>query len=421
MLSRRLIIAGVVLASAGAAQAQTRRDRSTLAGQPPASAARSANQPGGGSDDIKWRVPEVVTRNITGNPPAATQAPRRAVTAAAPRQPVTRVTRGPGTLPNDAGQEWRDYDITPYTARVTSTNRPERAILDWVLRETGYEAWHTEPLAVLSIDRRRLRVYHTPQMHTVVQGVVDRFVNSEAESQVFGMRVITLRSPDWRAKHHRLLHPVPAQTQGIQAWLLAKEDMALMVADLRRRSDFKEHSTPHLMVNNGQSKQISANQTRNYIRDVVRRPEAWPGFEPQMAQLDEGFKLEFNPLLSLDGSVVDAVLRLEVNQIEKMIPVMIDVPTAAAPRQRQKIEVPQRISIDLHERFRWPVDQVLLISLGVGPTPVPAPPGGLNVPLLSSPSRADLLIFVESRGKIGAQPTAVQPGQRNASLYQYRY
>jgi hypothetical protein len=104
-----------------------------------------------------------------------------------------------------------------------------------------------------------------------------------------------------------------------------------------------------------------------------------------------------------------------------MIPVMIDVPTAAAPRQRQKIEVPQPISADLHERFRWPADQVLLISLGVGPTPVPAPAGGLNVPLLSSPSRADMLIFVESRGKLGAQPTALQPGQRNASLYQNRY
>jgi hypothetical protein len=421
MLSRRLFISTIVLSSVGTAQAQTGRLGSPLAAQPPAAAAPSSIQPGGGSDEIKWRAPDVVTRNTLGDPPAAAGAPPRTMNAAPPGQPVARVTRGPGTLPNDAGQEWRDYDITPYTARVTSTSRPERAILDWVLRETGYEAWHTEPLAVLSIESRRLRVYHTPQMHAVVQGVVDRFVNTEAESHVFGMRVITLRSPDWRAKHHRLLHPVPAQTQGIQAWLLAREDMALMVADLRRRSDFQEHSTPHLMVNNGQSKQISANQTRNYIRDVVLKPEAWPGFEPQMAQLDEGFNLEFSPLLSLDGNVVDAVLRLEVNQVEKMIPVMIDVPTAAAPRQRQKIEVPQPISADLHERFRWPADQVLLISLGVGPTPVPAPAGGLNVPLLSSPSRADMLIFVESRGKLGAQPTALQPGQRNASLYQNRY
>ena len=57
-----------------------------------------------------------------------------------------RVTKGPGTLPNDAGQEWREYDISPYTLRVTTTNRPEQAIVDWILRETGHEAWHGEPL-----------------------------------------------------------------------------------------------------------------------------------------------------------------------------------------------------------------------------------------------------------------------------------
>jgi hypothetical protein len=415
MLSRRVFIATALLTSAAAAQAQVRRDTATFAPDPSANTAPPEAQ---GSDNMKWRSPLSVPRGAA--PPAAGQAQLAPVPPATPRQPIAKVTRGPASLPNDAGQEWREYDITPYTARVTSTARPEQAVLDWILRETGYEAWHTEPLAVLSISKSTLRVYHTPQMHAVVQEMVDRFVNTEAESQAFGMRVITLKSPDWRAKHHRLLHPVAAQTQGIQAWLLAKEDAALMVADLRRRSDFQEHSTPHLMVNNGQAKQISANQTRNYIRDVNFKPDAWPGFEPQMAQFDEGFKLEFSPLLSLDGRVVDAVIRCEVDQVEKMVPVSIDVSTAVA-RQHQKVEVPQTISGRLHERFRWPTEQVLLISLGVSPTPVPAPQGGLNLPLISNTTRADLLIFVESRGKVGAQPTALQPAQREAGLYQNRY
>ena len=55
---------------------------------------------------------------------------------------------GPATLPNAQGQVWREYDISPYTVRVTSTNRPEQAIVDWVLRETGYEARHAEPLGI---------------------------------------------------------------------------------------------------------------------------------------------------------------------------------------------------------------------------------------------------------------------------------
>jgi len=433
------------------AQAQTAQT------QPGVAQAGGAQQTSTDADGMKWRSPGGVVRTsgtlapvsqppiqqlptaqlpagqqpiqpipgqaFTGQPgvvpqTAAPQTPAMPVRA---REPIARVSAGPGTLPNDAGQEWREYDITPYTARVSSTVKPEQAILDWILRETGYEAWHGSPLGILSVDSRRVVVYHTPPMQAVVQDIVDRFVNSEAESHVFGMRVVTLGSPDWRAKHHSVLHPVATQSQGTSAWLMAKEDFALLVADLRRRSDFREHGTPHLMVNNGQSKQVSANQTRNYVRDVILKADgSWPGYEPVMGQFDEGFKLEFNPLLSIDGTVVDAVIRCDVDQVEKMVPVMIDVPTTAAPRQRQKVEVSQGISIRLHERFRWPTDQVLLISLGVGPAPIPDASGTLSVPLLSGPPRAEMLIFVESRGKVGALPQAV-PIQREASLYQNRY
>ena len=67
-----------------------------------------------------------------------------------PRRPIARVTSGSGSLPNQHGQIWREYDISPYTARVTTTKRPEQAIVDWILRETGYEVWHREPLGILS-------------------------------------------------------------------------------------------------------------------------------------------------------------------------------------------------------------------------------------------------------------------------------
>jgi hypothetical protein len=417
MLTRRLFIGTTLLSVAGIAQAQAAGDAPTAsAGRTPADAQPIPAASGG---NAKWRTPNSVAR---ATPSAVDgQAPLRPVPSGVARQPIARVTAGPGSLPNDAGQEWRDYDITPYTTRVTSTNRPEQAILDWILRETGYEAWHTQPLAVLSIDNRRLRVYHTPEMHAIVSEMVDRFVNTEAESHSFGMRVITVRSPDWRSKSHRLLHPVATQTQGVQAWLLAKEDAALLLADLRRRMDFQEHSTPHLLINNGQSKQITAMQTRNYVREVALKSDAWPGFEPQTAQLDEGFKLEFNPLLSLDGKVVDAVVRCEVDQVEKMIPVTIDVPTAVAPKQHTKIEVPQAICSRLHERFRWPAEQVLLISLGVGPAPVPAKSLGVNMALVSGPTRTELLVFVESKGKLGSQPTAQPSGQREAAAYRNRY
>ncbi len=419
MFARRLLFCTVMACLVTVVQAQGRRDI-----QAPTPAADDATaSPAATAGAPKWR--EANDANRTGPDASAatdSQAPLRAASNGPQRQSIARVTKVAGQLVNDAASEWRDYDISPYTARVTSTNRPEQAILDWVLRETGYEAWHTQPSALYA-DHRTLHVFHTLEMHAVVSEMVDRFVNTEGESQTFGMRVISIGSPDWRAKSHRMLHPVAVQTPGVQAWLVAKEDAALLAADLRRRSDFKEHSTPHLVVNNGQSAQVAATRPRNYVRDAILKPEAWPGFEPQTGQFDEGFKLEFSPLLSVDGKVVDAIIRCEIDQVEKMISVMIPVPTAVARHQQTKIEVPQFINSRLHERFRWPTDQVLLISLGVVPTPVPVPPGTLlkNVPLISPATRADLLVFVESKGKLAGQPTALQPGQPQANTYRGRY
>lgn len=341
----------------------------------------------------------------------------------AARRPAIQVSQNLDALPNEAGQILRTYNIRPYTVRVTSTNRPEQAIVDWILRETGYEAWHSEPVALLCANPSTLTVYHTPEMHAVVADVVDRFINTEAESQAFGLRVVTVGHPDWRAKAHAVLHPVPVQTQGIQAWLVHKEDAALVLADLRKRMDFREHSSPHLLVNNGQSTTVSAIRPRTFIRDVLIRPEVWPGFQPEQTQFDEGFSLELSPLLSMDGRTVDSVIKCNIDQLERLASVILETPTAVAPRQRTKIEVPQVTHCRLHERFRWPADQVLIVGLGVVATPVPEKPNGLlaSLPMLASPPRADLLVFVESRGRVGQTPEAVRASARDARTYHGRY
>ena len=342
------------------------------------------------------------------------------------RRSVAKVSAGSGALPNDHGQLWREYDISPYTLRVTSTARPEQAIVDWILRETGYEAWHSEPLGILSASERTLRVYHTPEMQQTVADVVDRFVSSEAETQTFGLRVVTVNHPNWRARAHRLLKPISVQTPGVQAWLVEKEDAAMLMAELRRRTDFREHSSPHLMVNNGQSSPVSATRARSYVRDVASRPDVWPGFEPETAVIDEGFSLEFTPLLSIDGKVIDATIRCDIDQIEKMIPVMLDVPTVVAPRQRTRVEVPQMAHFRFHERFRWPVEQVLVVGMGMVAVPVPSDAKplvpGIPLPLTSSsPPRADLLVFVEAKADAPQSPRVTRNTPPEATTYRGRY
>ena len=362
--------------------------------------------------------------------PAPVSSSTSTSTAEPERKPVARVTNGNGTLPNDAGQVWREYDISSYTARVTTTKRPEQAIVDWVLRETGYEAWHTEPLGILSAGPRTLRVYHTPAMQATVADLVDRFINSEAATYTFSLRVVTLDNPNWRATAQRLLRPVPVQTPGANAWLLARENAAILVGELRRRSDFREHSSPYLMVNNGQSTLVSAMRGRPYVRDLILRPETAAGFDPSPGQVDEGFNFDFSPLLSADRRTVDATIKCDIDQIEKMIPVMIDVPTSASSRQRTKIEVPQITHYRFHERFRWPIDQVLLVGVGMVALPIPVDGAplvpGLSLPIGTTPARADLLIFVECKGAAapptaaGVSPAPVSP-QRQAKNYRGRY
>jgi hypothetical protein len=340
-----------------------------------------------------------------------------------------RVTKGSGTLPNDQGQVWREYDIRPYTLRVTSTNRPEQAIVDWILRETGYEAWHSEPVGLLSANRETLRVYHTPQMQAVVADIVDRFVNGQADALAFSLRIATVVNPNWRAKAMPMMVPIPVQTPGIQGWLLSKEDARLLVSELTRRTDYREFNSPQQLISNGQSIVISTMRPRTYVRGAVATQTTWPGYQPEMGTLEEGFSLEFSPLLALDLTSADAVVKLRLNQVEKMVPVKLDLPTAVAPNQRVQVDVPQLTMANLHERFHWPTDQVLLLSMGVVATPAPTKDNPLTdmvnsaLPVLKDPPRADALLFVETRSQMTPSPSPVV--ERSATLpaqsFQGRY
>jgi hypothetical protein len=336
-----------------------------------------------------------------------------------------QVTKGAATLPQDKGQVWREYDIRPYTLRVTNTARPEQAIVDWILRETGYEAWHSDPVGLLSANRETLRVYHTPEMQAIVADIVDRFVNSSASAYGFTLRVATVGNPNWRAKALTMMTPIPVQSPGIQGWLMAKENARMLVAELTRRTDYREYNSPQQIVNNGESIVISTMRQRSYIRNAVVTQAAWPGFQPEMGTIEEGFSLEFSPLLALDLASADAVVKLKLNQIEKLIPVKLDVPTTVAPNQHVQVDVPQMTSSNLHERFRWPTDKVLLLSMGVVAAPGPVKDNPITdavtdaVPMLKSPPRADALLFIESAGVTAPAPQPV--AARSASLPQQTY
>jgi hypothetical protein len=343
---------------------------------------------------------------------------------------------GSVTLSGDQGQAYHEYDLTPYTSRVLSTKRPEQAVVDWVLRETGYEEWHSDVVSFLCVHKdtagdkisAKLKVYHTREVHNVVSGVVSRFVNNVADSRAFALRVISLDEPDWRARAYRVLKPLPVQTQGVGAWMLEREQAAMLLAELAKRYDYREPPEHNAQptIENGQSHVIATVRSTSYFRDVAAQRPGVPGLQPVPDQMNEGLALEFSPLLSADGRLIDAVLKCHIDQVESLRSVAIE----QAPGQTGRIDVPQVSQFRLQERFRWPVDQVLLISLGMVPTPQKVAQQPLSINSLrklslgsSGPSRADVLIFVECKGKHAQTPVV-----RNAKLpppvptsYHHRY
>src|SRR5690606_15357197 len=128
--------------------------------------------------------------------------------------------------------------------------------------------------------------------------IVDRFVNTQADNFSFSLRIATVTNPNWRTRALPLMKPISVQTPGVQGWLIPKENAALLISELGKRSDFREYTSAQQLVMSGQSIVISTMRPRGYIRGITPTQNVWPGFQPEMAQIEEGFSLEFSPLVS---------------------------------------------------------------------------------------------------------------------------
>jgi hypothetical protein len=312
------------------------------------------------------------------------------------------VSKG-GSLPQSAGQEHRVYDLRPYTGYLTKHDHPEQAVIDWIVRETGTDVWFTSPFGFLNADRDKLSVYHTREMHDVVSGIVDRFVAGEKEPQVLSLKVMTVGNPNWRSRAHLLMQHVNVDSPGVQAWLLSKENAALVMNLLRQRTDTRQVQDLDLITYNGQTEKLSSTRGRNYVRNVKPAATGWPPYEPETGEIQEGYRLSISPLLSVDGKAIDCVIKAEIDQVDKLKPVELQLPLPNGQPYRTRIDVPQVVSWRLHERFRWPADMVLLLSCGVIASPerpqaaVPL----LNLEMITGTTagRADALMFIEFRGR----------------------
>ncbi len=271
-------------------------------------------------------------------------------------------------------------------------------------------------MGILNADRSTLRVYHHADMQKKVAQVYEKFVNGLTDPQVFGLRLITVGNPSWRTKSTSLMRSAPVETAGVQAWLMPKENAAIFMAQLRTRTDVREMQAVDIPLVNGQSQSLEQLRSRNYLKEYQpNTASTWPPYTPVSDEIQEGYKIQLSPLMSLDGRSVDLMLKCDIDQVERLNNVSIELYNPLSQPQTVQVEVPQVVSWRLHERFRWPSDQVLLLSCGV----VAAPVGQVNNTLLSgnppalfglnkilpapSGQRTDALLLVEYRGPASTQ------------------
>ena len=324
------------------------------------------------------------------------------------------------TLPSGAGQKYRKYDLSPYTGHLKQVVRPEQAVVDWIIRETGSDAWFSPPFGFLNADHNTLSVYHTPEMHQVVGEVVEKFVAGDTEPQVLSVKVLNVGNPNWRNRAHLLMQHVGVDSPGVQAWLLSKENAAIVMNQLRQRTDTRIKHDLNLVLHNGQTQKLTSTLGKNYVRNLRQTPTGWPPYEPETGEIHVGYKVEISPLLSTDGKVIDCVIKAEIDQLDKLLPVDLELPLQNNQVHRAQIDVPQVVSWRLNERFRWPSDMILLLSCGVVASPdgKPASPMSFfNMDMLTGTTtgRADALMFIQFKGRASANLTHTGPSMQMAS------
>ena len=306
---------------------------------------------------------------------------------------ITLLAGGPlaAQIPSDVGQVWKTYDLQPFVTAAGPDS--EKHVVDWILQETGYPTWHGRSPASLSAGDGKLSCFHTPDVQALVSDIVTRFVEEAERPHRFTVRVLGLDGPAWRTEARPSLQPIPTATPGVQAWILPRENAAAVVARLRSRSDATELPTGPVQAGNGLPAVLTGGRKQEYVQDYALLPNAWPGWQPQRAACDEGLAIEFQPLVSGDGTVVDAVFKCRIDQIERMAQVSLPAPAGGPPVAAQ---VPHVAAVRIGERFRWPATHTLVMALGLVPWPVPVQ-NGVFAALIPDLERRDVVVVVEPR------------------------
>ena len=333
---------------------------------------------------------------------------------------IARVSATMESLPQEHGQIWREYDITPFTQGrtfPTGSPAPEQMLIDWILRQTGTNIWHTGPFSILKATPTKLYVYHTREIQLIVADIVDRFVNQQLWNEACSLRIVSISRPDWRSRGHVQMQPVPIATPGVQGWIMDRNNAQNLVSELSRRADFRELIPQQPFIAHGIQHNVAVTRQRQYLRDVQANSAALHGFAEDRVSIDEGIGLSITPLALLDGRNMAVTVKVDIIQVERMFTTTLEIATATNPRHRVQVESPQMAYFRLDEVVGFPRNRVLLLDLGTIPLPNTMDEVSRNLfdeiaRGINPARRGNVLVFIESTSA-GAVP-AVSSSPSNA-------
>ncbi len=282
----------------------------------------------------------------------------------------------PGALPKDAGQFWVEYDLTPYTSRFPNVEEPQTAIVDWIAFDAGADFWQNEPFAAFSASSKSLRVYHNANVQQYLANVLDRFIDPKKQDASFSIKVVAVQSPDWRVRVASLLEPAPVKIVGAgvdaQGWLVENANVAKVVGEIEKRSDYILLNSVKNVVPNGEKFGWATQAPkRQYVKDVRVDASAVGGYVEEPGTVDEGFRIEATPLLSTNGEALEVLFRYNATVVEKTKTFSLRVPTSTAPRQQLEVERPAIVSCDVKGKIGTLRSKAAIVDLGLVPMTPP--------------------------------------------------
>jgi hypothetical protein len=315
----------------------------------------------------------------------------------------------PSPFPPEPGFQWKRYPIAKYTRAATNqTTPPEKAIIDWIFKRTGFSAWHSEKIAVLSASHTELRAYNSPDVLKQVDEVVERFTN--AVDDVLSIRVQFIAAVDtrWRYSVFNRLTFVGSGPQGQQIWAMDVGTAALVLSQMQVQQGFRKLVDQRVEMLNGQTLSIRHGEPRAYASGLQREGGPGAGFQARADKIEESIVLKLSPLLNFEGDATDAMIDLTVNTVRSFHRTRVLTPRDAGPAD-MAIDVPEATQTRLEQTVKnWRLGQTLVISAGIHPGVLSNKGGWFNLPIPGTyPTGTEVLAFLDAetvaRAKISAR------------------